>query len=210
MIEVTVRELAPHEMEYAAGVLGRGYRDAPLSLAIYGDDPIRRLRSVERVMGRRMSAMEPPPLVARHGDVIVGVCGMAPPNACQLTVSKQERAAAANRGGSSSLMKTLAMAAEWDRHHPDEPHWHLGPVAVEAPSRRNGVGSRMVERFCELVDAEGEMAFLETDRHENVRFFERLGFVTVDEAEVIGVPNWFMRREPKTDLRKQHGEAKDG
>ncbi len=198
MIEVTVRELAPHEMEYAAGVLGRGYRDATLSLAIYGDDPIRRLRSVERVMGRRISAMDPPPLVACRGDVIVGVCGMAPPGACQLSVTKHERTAAADHGGSSSLMKTLAMAEEWDRHHPDEPHWHLGPVAVDPASRRNGVGGRMVERFRELVNEEGEMAFLETDRRENVRFFEQFGFLTVDEAKVIGVPNWFMRREPKT------------
>jgi GNAT superfamily N-acetyltransferase len=198
MIDVTVREWAPHEVEPAVGVLGRGYRDAPLSLAIYGDDPIRRLRSVERVMGRRISAMDPPPFVACRDDVIVGVCGMAPPGACQLTLSKQERAAAAGSGGSSSLMKTLEMAAEWDRHHPDEPHWHLGPVAVEPASRRNGVGGRMVERFCELVDEEGAMAFLETDRRENVRFFEQFGFLTVDEANVIGVQNWFMRREPKT------------
>ena len=209
MIEVTVRDLAPHEMEYAASVLARGYRDAPLSLAIYGDDPNHRLRSVERVMGRRISAKDPPPLVARRGDVIVGVCGMAPPGACQLSMSKHDRAAAGGRAISSSLMKTLEMATEWDRHHPDEPHWHLGPLAVEPGLQRMGVGGQLVERFCEPVDAEGGMAFLETDRHENVRFFEQFSFVTVDEAKVIGVPNWFMRREPKTDLRKQHGEAKD-
>jgi GNAT superfamily N-acetyltransferase len=199
VIEVAVTELAPHEMEYAVGVLARSYRDAPLSLAIYGDDLRRRLRSVERVFVRRISAMDPPPLVACRDEVIIGVCGMATPGACQLSVSRQERAAAAGRGGSSTLRKILEMAAEWDRHHPDEPHWHLGPVAVEPASRRNGVGGRMVERFCELVDGGGGMAFLETDRRENVRFFERFGFVTVAEGDVLGVPNWFMRREPAGD-----------
>ena len=206
MIEVTVGELAPHELEYAIAVLGCGYRDTPLSLAIYGDDdPDRRLRSVARVMGRRISPMEPPPLVARRGGVIVGVCGMAPPGACQLSASKRERAAAADQGGSSSMMKVLEVLAEWDRHHPDEPHWHLGPVAVEPDLQGIGIGGKMLGRFCEMVDAEGGMAFLETDQADNVPLFERFGFVTVDEAEVIGVRDWFMRREPK-----QHGEAKDG
>ena len=54
----------------------------------------------------------------------------------------------------------------------------------------------MLERFCARMDDEGEMAHLETDNPENVRFYERFGFATVDEAEVLGIPNWFMRREP--------------
>jgi ribosomal protein S18 acetylase RimI-like enzyme len=147
-------------------------------------------------MGRRIAAMDPPPLIARSDGVIVGVCGMAPPGACQLAVSKPGRTVDAGRDVSSSMRKLLQMAADWDRHHPVEPHWHLGPVAVEPEVRRHGVGTRLVERFCEMVDADAGMAFLETDRPENVRFFERFGFVTVDEAPVIGVPNWFMRREP--------------
>jgi hypothetical protein len=32
-----------------------------------------------------------------------------------------------------------------------------------------------------------------------VRFFERFGFVTVAEGDVLGVPNRFMRREPAGD-----------
>jgi ribosomal protein S18 acetylase RimI-like enzyme len=197
MIEITVTELAPHELDCAAAVLGRGYRDTPLSVAIYSDDVERRLRSVERVMGRRIAAMEPPPLVARREGVIVGVCGLATPGACQLSTSERERAAVPQGGASGSLVKLLEMAAEWDRHHPNEPHWHLGPVAVEPALQGNGIGGLMVERFCALVDADGGTAFLETDRPENVRFFERFGFVTAAEAEVIGVPNWFMRREPR-------------
>jgi GNAT superfamily N-acetyltransferase len=201
--------MARHELEFTAGVLGRAYRDAPLSRALYGDDPDCRLRSVESVMGIRISTMDPPPLVARRDDIIVAVCAMSPPGACQLSLSKRRRAAAAAHGGPSSQKKALEMTAEWERHHPNEPHWHLGPLAVEPDVQRKGVGSRMAERFCELVDADGGMAFLETDRLENVRFFERFGFVTVDKADVIGIPNWFMRREPKTNLQRRLGEARN-
>lgn len=194
-IDALISELAADEREQAVAVLGRGYRDTPLSVAIYGDDPDRRLRAVERVMAMRIAEMEPPPLVARREGVIVGVCGLAVPGACRLATSKRERTADADRPASGSLAKLLEMAATWDAHHPDEPHWHLGPVAVEPDLQGNSIGGRMVARFCELVDAEGGMAFLETDQRENVRLFERFAFVVADEAEVIGVRNWFMRRE---------------
>jgi hypothetical protein len=36
--------------------------------------------------------------------------------------------------------------------------------------------------------------WLETDKAENVRLYERFGYVVEEEAEVLGVPNWFMRR----------------
>jgi hypothetical protein len=82
MIEIAVAHLAAHEMEDAIGVLARGYRDTPLSVAIYGDDPERRLRSVTVVMGRRVAAMAAPPLAARNGEVVA---------------SREERAVAATR-----------------------------------------------------------------------------------------------------------------
>jgi ribosomal protein S18 acetylase RimI-like enzyme len=46
------------------------------------------------------------------------------------------------------------------------------------------------------MDAAGEDAYLETDKPENVRFYERFGFEVVGEQEVIGVPNWYMARRP--------------
>jgi hypothetical protein len=40
------------------------------------------------------------------------------------------------------------------------------------------------------------LAYLETDRPENVRLYEKFGFVTTSEALVLGTPNWFMQRRP--------------
>ena len=47
------------------------------------------------------------------------------------------------------------------------------------------------------LDEAGDLGYLETDKAENVRLYERHGFEVVDEAPVLGVPNWFMRREPR-------------
>jgi hypothetical protein len=48
--------------------------------------------------------------------------------------------------------------------------------------------------FCAQMDAARENAYLEIDRPENVRFYERFGFEVVDEEEVLGVSNYFMLR----------------
>ena len=40
-------------------------------------------------------------------------------------------------------------------------------------------------------------AYLETDKRENVAFYERFGFEVVGEDEVLGVRNWFMLRSSK-------------
>jgi len=48
--------------------------------------------------------------------------------------------------------------------------------------------------FCAQMDAIGETAYLETDKPENVRFYERFGFAVVAEEQVSGVPDWYMHR----------------
>ena len=96
------------------------------------------------------------------------------------------------------MLRALRMAAEWEKREPEERHWHLGPLAVEPGLQGMGIGSEMVERFCAKMDAAGDTAYLETDRRENVRLFERFGFEALEEAPVLGVPNWFMLRRART------------
>ena len=54
----------------------------------------------------------------------------------------------------------------------------------------------LMRAFCERMDAAHENAYLETDKPENVRFYERFGFEVVGEQDVLDVPNWFMLRRP--------------
>ncbi len=46
------------------------------------------------------------------------------------------------------------------------------------------------------MDSAHAVAYLETDKPENVTFYQKFGFETVGEAEVLGTRNWFMRRAP--------------
>jgi hypothetical protein len=52
----------------------------------------------------------------------------------------------------------------------------------------------MLTAFCSRMDDLSMLSYLETDKYENVRFYRRLGFAVVAEAEVLGGPNWFMSR----------------
>jgi hypothetical protein len=45
----------------------------------------------------------------------------------------------------------------------------------------------------------GEVSYLETDK-ENIPFYERHRYSVIDEANVIGVHNWFMIREPEASV----------
>jgi hypothetical protein len=48
------------------------------------------------------------------------------------------------------------------------------------------------------MDERRTMSYLETDKFENVRFYQKFGFTVITEAEVLGTPNWFMSRAPRT------------
>jgi len=155
------------------------------------------MQAMERIFRSLLPMMKQPPLCARRGDWIVGVCGMAPPGTCRLSPPDRLRIMpAVVMGGPGALSRSLRWQAEWEKRDLKERHWHLGPLAVEPALQGMGVGSQMMERFCARMDSEGEVAYLETETPENVRFYQRFGFETVEEAEVLGNPNWFMRREP--------------
>ncbi len=89
------------------------------------------------------------------------------------------------------------MLATLSAHHCEDRHWHVGPVGVEPGLQGRGIGTAVMRRLCEHLDADGEIGFLETETAENVVFYRRLGFEVVSEAELPGLPLWFMRREPR-------------
>jgi predicted N-acetyltransferase YhbS len=89
----------------------------------------------------------------------------------------------------------------WAEHDPRDPHIHLGPLAVDAHLQGHGIGAAILTEHCRRLDADGALGYLETDKPENVRLYERFGYVVVAEAPVLSVPNWFMRREAPENSR---------
>jgi len=195
------------EMEEAVGVIVRGMRDNPNIVAAFGPDPAVRHRRLLRLFGT-MAAAEVPGrdrdmLAARGQDgSILGVCGMMPPGRCQPGIARQLRLAPSLLAlGPGSAGRTMKWLGSWSKHDPGERHWHLGPVAVDTHLQGRGIGSKLMLAFCAKMDAAREVAYLETDKQINVRFYERFGFEVVGEEEVLGVRNWFMTRRAENRVQ---------
>ncbi len=137
------------------------------------------------------------PIGAFDGERLVGVTGSAPAGTCQPTPRQRLRLLPTMAAlGPKTAMRVGQWLDAWGKRDPDEPHVHLGPLGVDAHLQGQGVGSLILAEHCRRLDAAAALGYLETDKPDNVRLYERFGYVVTAEAPVIGVPNWFMRREP--------------
>jgi ribosomal protein S18 acetylase RimI-like enzyme len=192
---VEVAPLADADVPAAIGVLARGMRDNPIHVAVFGLDPDRRERLLTRMFTAMWRHMDQDALGARRGGELVGVCGRLPPGACRPSPGQgllMTPAMAA--GGPRTLMRTLRWVGAWTKRDPAERHEHLGPVAVDRHLQGLGIGSAMLAVHAEALDSRRLTGWLETDKAENVRLYERFGYEVVEQAHVLGRPNWFMQR----------------
>ena len=208
MSPITIRRLRNHELPIAALLLARAMCDNPIDVRAFGGEAPRRRRSLERFYAPVLYGLD------RRGQILggfrdaemVAICAFAPPGHCQATLAEKVRilpsVVLANQIGTAARIFQWVVA--WSRRDPSEPHWHLGPVAVEPAVQGQGVGRVLMADFCTRMDECAGLAYLETDKHENVGFYRRFGFSVVAEAEVLGVRNWFMSRVP-TDTSQSVG-----
>jgi len=197
-VMVTVRELRLDELADAITIIARGMRDNPLHVSALGYDTRTRADRLNRMFALAL------PMIFRKGvllgafadDNLVGVAGMVPPGRCQPTlvenVTLLPRMIPAI--GCRAFARAGRWVATWGKHDLVEPHWHLGPVAVDLPLQGQGIGSALMEEYCARLDHLAAVGYLETDNAKNVAFYEKFGFETVGKAPVLETPNWFMRR----------------
>jgi ribosomal protein S18 acetylase RimI-like enzyme len=193
-----ISTLQAYERQAALDVIVRGMRDNPLHIAAFGRDADTRVHALRHFFEAAFDVMDigHHMLAARDaGGTILGVSGMLTPGRCLPTPDQQvqmgPQLAPIGPDAAARLMEWLGT---WAAHDPQERHWHLGPVAVDAHLQGRGIGSQLMRAFVERMDSTGETAYLETDKEINVRFYERFGFRVVGEQEILGVPNWFMLR----------------
>lgn len=194
---VEVRPLRAEELTAAGTVAARALSTSPTSYWVSGDDPVARLRlSLDVFVGfvEEQSA----PIGALLGGHVVGICGARAPGGCiGATTSDEMRVLPDTIGEPGDISRGLYVWALLCGHDLDERHWHLGPVAVEPVLQGVGIGGLMLRAFAAQMDDEGEIAWLETDKPENVVFYHRAGFEVVEELTEHGLTNWWMRRDPR-------------
>jgi ribosomal protein S18 acetylase RimI-like enzyme len=195
---IVVRELRQDDLPSAVAVVARGMRDNPIHIAAFGPDEVSRGRRLARMFTVALPLIYSKGTIlgAFDGRTLVGIAGMVAPGRCQPSLTEKltlmPRMIPAI--GSSTFTRVGRWVGMWAQHDLKEPHWHLGPVAVDAPLQRQGIGTLLMAEYCARIDRERGIGYLETDKAGNVTFYERFGFSTVRTAPVLDTPNWFMKR----------------
>jgi len=195
---VNLRDLNDDDLPAAAALLGDGMRDNPIHVRVFGADADVRRRALTRLFQAALGRIRSQGSIegAFEDGRLVALCGQMPPGACRIGFVQRLRflpsLLAANPF--STVRGILSWAGAWGKEDPSTPHWHLGPVGVLRSHQGKGIGGALLGAFCARMDLARSDAYLETDKAENVKFYERAGFKVVQRKDVLGVPCWFMSR----------------
>ena len=181
------------QISQAAGITARAMRDSPNSIAVSGD-PFVRLEMLYKTFGEILG--EARVAGVRRGTCVLGVAGAVEPGHCidsmlPVEVRTLDEPTPDATDADRFLFSGSLMAA----HDLPETHWHVGPVGVEPGFQGMGLGRAAMRLLCDEFDEHHRLAWLETDKPENVRFYSGLGFEVVEEAAMLTSRFWFMRRE---------------
>jgi len=179
----------------AVGVAARAMRDNPMSLAL-SDDPLVRL---DILCGMFTDTLTKGTVAgARTRECVLGVAAVGGPGRCvRYMLPAEQRVRSDPDPDASPLDRLVRVASVMADHDLLEDHWHVGPVGVEPGFQRSGIGRAAMGLLCDHFDEQGQLAWLETDKPENVPFYASLGFELVERMSVLGFAFAFMRRQPR-------------
>jgi ribosomal protein S18 acetylase RimI-like enzyme len=201
--DIVLRPLEHDEHRAAAAVAARAFVDAPTTLAAYGDDLTDRLALPYADFSTFFKVLPGPQVGAFCGGCLIGVVGVSPPGECIGSFLRANAAEILDRPtpGLGDPSRVEVFWAQWALSDTVEEHWHVGPVAVEPGFQGRGIGRLLMRDLCSTLDGDARLAWLETDKERNVRFYIALGFDVAAATTILGVPTWFMHRRPQDKVR---------
>jgi GNAT superfamily N-acetyltransferase len=197
LARIEVGDTRPDEIDEAVTVAARAMCTSPMAYAVLGEDHDRRYHHTRRLFSRLYKlAVHQRPLVARLDGRVVASTNDLVEFACRARPIDVARSLPAHALlGPRAAVRTARWLNDWEHRDPDRPHAHYGPFGVEPELQGQGIGGLVLREYTRRLDDAGEDSYLETEKPENVALYQRFGFEIVDEAEFMGVPNWFMWRE---------------
>ena len=197
---VKIRPMEKRDLTPAVQMLARAFATNPNTLATNGGKPASPEKLEAAFMGR-FKHLPGKLFVAELDNRIVGAMRIVEWPGCQasmLQTLKMLPSMAKALSGLSQAKRGMKILNAWKEHDPKRPHWHLDPIGVDPDIQRNGIGGRLMEHYCRVIDERGMEAYHETDRTENVPFYEVFGFKVVGEQTIIGAKNWYMLHPAKS------------
>jgi len=91
----------------------------------------------------------------------------------------------------------FAVFEQMGSYHPNEPHWYLPMIGVDAPFQGRGYGSALLRHALAACDRDRTPAYLESSNPKNVPLYQRHGFELLGIIQVGSSPQMFpMLRRP--------------
>ncbi len=80
----------------------------------------------------------------------------------------------------------------------DKPYEYLTIIGVSSAAQGKGLGSKLMATMIEECTRKGSYIYLETEKEENLAFYEKHGFKVLQKIifDKINVPMWQMERKP--------------
>ncbi len=193
MNDIRLGPFAPTLQDETARMLARAFVTNPLHVEAFGVGALTRNEAFFRTA---LGVMKGPRHVAYDEDRLSGFVHWVHSSGCQHSVAEKARLLPAMVSGLGlrSSLRLVRWLSAWSNLDPKEAHLHLGPIGVDPRAQGRGVGARLMGLYCDELERGALSGYLETDRPENVTFYERFGFEVVSEEQVLGVRNFFMRR----------------
>jgi ribosomal protein S18 acetylase RimI-like enzyme len=210
-VSAHVRPATAADTSAAIAVLARAFHDHPVYRYVLPDEAVRR---------RRLPGLMHTMVVTMHDDAgPLDVAREAGPSGAEpgaagapiVGAAAWHRPGHADPGAGRMLRGVLGMAlatrtrlGDWsrlgtamERMRPEEPHWYLFHVGADPGHQARGVGSALVRRGLERVDAEGVAAHLEC-APDLVGYYARFGFAEVDALALDGLDLVTMTRPARS------------
>lgn len=191
-----IRSLARSDLIAAANLCAAAMNDNPIHIRVFGASSELRQRRLGRFFPCLLKYVHRKGrLYGAFADAtLVGVMGMLPPKHCKpsLTDFLRMMPALLRSTNPAGTVRLAIWLSTWAKLDPPTPHWHLGPLATAPSWQHQGIGTQLMELA--LTTGSGDNHYLETDKLNNVGFYEKFGFSVLAQPSILATPSWVMMR----------------
>jgi len=187
---VTISAPGRRERGKLLDVLAEAFLDNPMNVAIHRGTAQRRLRANRA--GLRALVLRPADSavlrVARvDGRVAGGFVAFSPRGYMLQKMNLRDQVGCLIHQGWRAMTRWEHVNRILGLSHPLDPHWYLAVLGVSPSERGRGLGTLLVRELEALVSEEPASIYLESDRADSIRFYQRRGFTIREEHDVLGV-----------------------
>ncbi|HVB52028.1 MAG TPA: GNAT family N-acetyltransferase [Acidimicrobiales bacterium] len=197
--------LSKAELTSAAQVASRAFYDDPFFLFLLPNDRLRERGLTIFFRANLAHLGEGARVVTVRSDdhAIHGVAGWLPtgcyPQSIPTQIAQVPGTLRALYRRPRALLDGNKYLAQVARTHPKEPHWYLYLLVADPSMQRSGVGTTLMEHGLAHADEEGVGSYLETQKEDNLAYYQRFGYELRDTLRPVkeGPPLFTMWRRPR-------------